>query len=54
MSYTNLILYSASLPNYKSPKSGRNGSKGNTIINGDDPRNQADIDRLFDESYRHS
>lgn len=54
LSYANLALYGASLPSYKSPKEG-DGTKAadNRTFNGDDPAQQAEIDKLFDETNRH-
>ena len=46
-----MLLYSASLPSCKSPKK---EDKTEETINGDDPAKQADINKLFDESNRHS
>lgn len=52
LSYANLTLYGASLPSYKSPKNS-NGTHGdNRVINGDDPKMQSEIDKLFDETNR--
>lgn len=50
LSYANLTLYGASLPSYKNAKD-KEGSKhgDDEVINGDDPNNQAAIDKLFDE-----
>lgn len=53
LSYANLILYSASLPSYKSPKDKEAPTNNDEVINGDDPARQAEIDKLFDETNRH-
>lgn len=47
-----MLLYSASLPTYKKPKDGENKAD-DKVFNGDDPKQQAEIDKLFDESNRH-
>ena len=39
MSHTNLILYGASLPAYRSPRD-KGGSDGDECINADDPSNR--------------
>lgn len=53
MSYANVRLYSASLPSYRKPKdAGKGSGKDDVVINGDDPEQQAAIDKLFDESNR--
>ena len=49
ISYTNLTLYGAALPSYKSPTKQGDDSR---VINGDDPSKQAEIDKLFDETNR--
>ena len=54
MSYANLILYSASLPSYKKPDRQSGEGAEDKAFNGDDPDQQAEIDKLFDESNRRS
>lgn len=49
ISYTNLTLYGAALPSYKSPTKQGDDSR---VINGDDPSKQVEIDKLFDETNR--
>lgn len=52
MSYTNLMLYSASLPSYNSSKQKGKVKGSDELINGDDPTRQAEINKLFDETNR--
>jgi hypothetical protein len=52
MSYTNLMLYSASLPSYNSSKQKGKVKGSYELINGDDPTRQAEINKLFDETNR--
>ena len=39
MSYANIMLYSAVIPEYKSKTRGK-GTKDDVVINADDPRNR--------------
>lgn len=50
MSYANILLYSATLPSYRSPKKRGGNSGRQEIINGDDPRNNELIDRILENS----
>ena len=50
LSFANMILYSAIIPSYKSPKDKKQGQGkfGNdVVINGDDPANQDMIREFF-------
>lgn len=46
MSYANLVLYGASLPAYRSPKT-KNGKKQEEVIRVDDPRNSDKVLKLL-------
>ena len=50
MSYSNLVLYGASLPTYSSGKDKGNGGKDDEIIRADDPRNNDRVQAFIDAS----
>lgn len=48
MSYVNMIMYGAVIPNYNGRKRTKNG-KAQVEIKVDDPRNRAKVKRIFEQ-----
>lgn len=48
MSYVNMIMFGAVIPNYNSQKKGK-GEKEQEIIKVDDPKNRERVKEIFDQ-----
>lgn len=49
MSFANVRMYNAVLPSFSSKKDNEDSKEGNTIINGDDPKNRDAVNNaIFD------